>query len=112
MGLMSATTSLTRYKVVGKIKKPVLNTVAAGLKGNMVADIDENPSEQAAGWASFQDPFKTDFEGSSFVFGTSFVFSLRVDKKSIPAKMVQKHFSIEAAKRLKELGRDFLLQRE
>ncbi len=112
MGLMSATTSLTRYKVVGKIKKPVLNTVAAGLKGNMVADIDENPSEQAAGWASFQDPFKTDFEGSSFVFGTSFVFSLRVDKKSIPAKMVQKHFSIEAAKRLKELGRDFFYSNE
>lgn len=109
---MSATTSLTRYKVVGKIKKPVLNTVAAGLKGNMVADIDENPSEQAAGWASFQDPFKTDFEGSSFVFGTSFVFSLRVDKKSIPAKMVQKHFSIEAAKRLKELGRDFFYSNE
>ena len=108
MGLLSATTSLTRYQVQGKIEDPILDNIAAGLSRNMVADIDENPSEQTAGWASFHDPFKTDFERSDFVFGTSIVFALRVDKKSIPSKMVQKHFSIESAKRLAELGRDFL----
>jgi hypothetical protein len=112
MGLLSATTSLTRYKVDGKLEDPILDTIAAGLKNNTISDIDDNPSEQAIGWASFQDPFNPNFDGSSFMIGTYIVFSLRVDKKSVPTKMVQKHYSIESAKRLKELGRDFLSANE
>ena len=96
----------------GKIEEPLLDTIAAGLKKNTIADIDDNPSEQAVGWASFQDPFKTNFEGSSFMLGTSIVFALRIDKKSIPSKMVQKHVAKESARRLEELGRDFLSSNE
>jgi hypothetical protein len=46
------------------------------------------------------------------MIGTSIVFSLRVDKKAIPTKMVQKHLAIESAKRLKETGQDFLSANE
>ncbi len=112
MGLLSATTSLTRYKVDGKIDDPIIDTIAAGLKKNTISDIDDNPSDQAAGWASFQDPFNSNFEGSSFMIGTYIAFALRVDKKSVPTKMVQKHFSIESAKRLKDSGREFLSANE
>lgn len=112
MGLLSATTSLTRYKVDGKLEDPILDTIAAGLKKHTISDIDDNPSEQAAGWASFKDPYNSNFDGSSFMIGTSIVFALRVDKKSVPTKMVQKHYAIASAKRLKELGRDFLSANE
>ena len=112
MGLLSATTSLTRYKVDGKLEDPILDTIAAGLKNNTISDIDDNPSEQAIGWAGFQDPFNPNFDGSSFMIGTYIVFALRVDKKSVPTKMVQKHCSIESAKRLKASGRDFLSANE
>ena len=108
MGLLSASTSLTRYKVDGKLEDPILDTIAAGLKKNTISDIDDNPSEQAAGWASFQDPFNSNFDGSSFMIGTYIVFALRVDKKSVPAKMIQKHYAIASALRLKETGREFL----
>ena len=112
MGLLSATTSLSRYKVNGKLKEPVLDAIAAGLKKHIIADIDGNPSDRAVGWTSFQDPFRTNFDGSSFMIGTSIVFALRVDKKSIPNKMVQKHVAAESAKRLEALGRDFLSANE
>ena len=108
MGLLSATTSLTRYKVNGTLEDPVLDTIAAGLNKHTISDIDDNPSEQAAGWAGFQDPFNSNFDGSGFMIGTYIVFALRIDRKSVPAKMVQKHFSIESAKRLKASGREFL----
>jgi len=108
MGLLSATTSLTRYRVDGKLDDPIMDTIAAGLKKNTIADIDNNPSDQAVGWVSFQDPFRTDFEGSRFMMGTAIVFALRIDKKSIPSKMVQKHVAMVSARRMKEMGRDFL----
>jgi recombination associated protein RdgC len=112
MGLLSASTSLTRFKVDGKIEDPILDTISTGLKKNTIADIDDNPSDQAVGWASFQDPFQSNFDGSNFMIGTYIVFALRVDKKSIPSKMIQKHFAVESAKRLKDSGRDFLSANE
>ena len=112
MGLLSATTSLSRFKVDGRLDDPIIDTIAAGLKKNRITDIDGNPSDRAVGWSSFQDPFKPDFEGSSFMIGTSIVFALRIDKKSIPTKMIQKHVAIESAKRLRELERDFLSANE
>jgi recombination associated protein RdgC len=112
MGLLSATTSLSRYKVDGKLDDPIIDSIAAGLKKNIITDIDGNPSDRAVGWSSFHDPFKPDFDGSSFMIGTAIVFALRIDKKSIPNKMIQKHVAAESAKRLDELGRDFLSANE
>jgi hypothetical protein len=40
------------------------------------------------------------------------VFSLRVDKKSIPTKILKKHFSIEETKRLVASGRQFFSRNE
>ena len=108
MGLLSATTSLTRYTVNGQLAEPILDTIATGLKKHAIADIDNNPSEQTAGWTGFKDPFAPNFEDYSFLVGAYIIFALRVDKKSISAKLVQKHYASESAKRLKELGRDFL----
>lgn len=112
MGLLSATTSLTRYTVNGRLDEPILETLASGLKKYAVSDIDNNPSEETAGWTSFKDPYTPGFEGSNFMVGTYVIFALRVDKKSISSKLVQKHYAGEAAKRLKELGRDFLSANE
>lgn len=112
MGLLSASASIARYRVEGKIKHPTIDTVGAALKKYAIIDIDDQPSEQTAGWTSMQDPFNPDFEGSRFVVGTHFVFSLRIDRKSVPPKLFQKHWTIESAKALRSLGREFLSKDE
>jgi len=81
MGLLSSSVSITRYKVEGELKEPVLETIANGLKNNIITEIDGDISEKAVGWTSFENPFKPDFDGSSFVIGTYLVFSIRIDKK-------------------------------
>jgi hypothetical protein len=108
MGLLSTTTSLTRFRVEGQLDEPIIESVYQGLKQHSIADIDENPSDQAVGWTTFQNPYQNGFDDANVVFGTDFVFALRIDKKSIPAKMVQKHIAIESDKRLKDLDREFL----
>jgi hypothetical protein len=82
--------------------------VADGLSRNTIADIDQQVIDKAAGWTSFDKPFQPDFSGSSFVCGNYFVFSLRIDKKNIAAKVLKKYYVIEAARRMSQSGRDYL----
>ena len=112
MSLLSASVSITRYKVAGKLEAPVLETVGAALKENAISEIDDQAPEKVSGWTSFEKPYQPDFSGSSFVYGAYLVFALRIDKKAIPAKIIQKYFMIESARRLAESGRQYLSRNE
>ena len=112
MGLLSASNSITRYRVNGHLKKPVLQTVATGLSKNVISEIDDHASDKSVGWTSFEKPYQPDFRGSTYVFGSYLVFALRIDKKSIPSRVVKKHFMIESARRLADSGRQYLSRNE
>ncbi len=112
MGLLSASNSITRYKLEGRLRTPVLETVAAGLKKNAIGEIDDQSSEKAVGWTSFEKPYQPDFSGSNYAYGAYLVFALRIDKKSIPSQVVKKYFIIESARRLAESGRQYLSRNE
>lgn len=105
MGLLSSTVSITRYRIRGDIQKPILETVANGLQKFAIADIDDDATEKSVGWTSFQKPYAPDFSGSSFVVGAYLIFSLRIDKKNIPSKLVAKKYAIESDRRLTRTGR-------
>ncbi len=112
MSLLSASVSITRYNVEGKLKTPVTETVAAALKKNALSEIDDQSAEKVSGWTSFEKPYQPDFSGSNFVYAAYLVFALRIDKKTIPAKLIQKYFMIECARRLAESGRQYLSRNE
>jgi len=112
MSILSSSVSITRYKVHGKINAPIIDNISDGLKNNTILEIDNQISDKAIGWTSFDKPFQPDFNGSSFVYGNYFVFALRIDKKNIAAKVLKKHYTIEAAKRMADSGRDFLSKTE
>lgn len=112
MGILSSTAAITRYRVEGKPEEPVMETVAEGLRKNAIADIDEEAQEKSMGWTTFENPFKPDFEGASFVIGSHLVFCLRIDKKSVPTKIVNKHFNVAMAKKLADESRSHLTRNE
>jgi hypothetical protein len=105
MGLLSSRISVTRYKVTGKLEGAVHETVYQCLKKHVIPKIESESPESVAGWTSLENPYLPDFEGYSFVFGAHMVFSLRIDKKSIPTKLVQKHYALAVAKRQADTGR-------
>ncbi|MBN2468682.1 MAG: recombination-associated protein RdgC [Deltaproteobacteria bacterium] len=112
MGLLSSRVSITRYKVEGELQAPVVESVANILKENAIVDIDEGDTEKRVGWTSFDNPFRPVFENSSFVVGPYLIFSLRIDKKTIPPKIIKKQYETEMANRLAESGRNYLARDE
>ena len=112
MGLLSSTVSIMRYKVEGRIEEPVFENVAKGLKKNVINDIDKEAEEKAVGWTTLENPYSPDFANRLFVIDTYLAFCLRIDKKTIPSKIIAKHFAKECAKRLAESGREYLARTE
>ena len=112
MGLLSSSVSISRYRVEGDIEEPVLETVRNGLTRNVISQIEDEYAEISVGWTPMENAFDPDFEKFTFSFGTYFVFSLRIDKKSVPSKIIKKYVSLEIIKKLKETHRDFLSKNE
>jgi DNA recombination-dependent growth factor C len=112
MGLLSSSVSIIRYYVEGKIEEPVLDSVAKGLIKHSFRENEENSSNKAFGWTSFNNHFCPDFGGSSFCINDYFIFSLRIDKKSISPKIIRKYFYIESSEWLEESGRGYLTPRD
>jgi len=112
MSLLSSTVSVSRYLVEDKIEGPLIETITQGLKKNTITDIDNEDMDKSVGWTTFNEPFKPDFEGSSFIIDNYFVFSLRIDRKKVPAKIIQKHYLLAIAKRLASSGKQYLSRSE
>ena len=112
MGILSSSLSVARYAVEGEKVESIMETVREGLTKNAISEIEDEYAEITTGWTPFESPYKPDFETYSFIFGQYFLFSMRIDKKSVPSKIVQKHTAMEIAKRLKETERDFLSKNE
>ncbi len=112
MGFLSSTVSIARYKIHGKFNEQILEKVRQGLKKNMISEIDGKPVDKTVGWTAFENPFKPAFTGSSFSIGTLLIFSMRIDKKTIPPKIVKKHVALESAKLLAASGRKYFSKDE
>jgi DNA recombination-dependent growth factor C len=112
MGLLSATTSITCYRVEGKVPKPVTETINDCLKKHTIPQIDGQPGDKAVGWTSFERPFSPKFSAASFLFGAAMIFSLRIDKKSIPANVIKKYCDLESEKQATASGRKILSKNE
>jgi recombination associated protein RdgC len=112
MGLLSSAVSITRYTIKDDLSGSVVETVAKGLKQNTVREIDDDTLEKSVGWTSFENPFNPDFDGSSFSIGPYLIFSLRIDKKNIASKTINKHLSMEVARRLQATDRTHMSRNE
>ena len=112
MGFLSATVSVSRYHITDRFDTEPMAQVLNGLIKHSIPKLENEYEEISAGWTPFESPYLPDFEKFSFVFGTYFLFSLRIDKKSIPAKLVQKQLAMEIEKKKAASGREFISKNE
>jgi len=112
MGILANSVSITQYRVEGKMPEPVTERLLDGLQHHCIQDIDGETLEKSLGWTPIDHPYEPDFSLSPFVIGEYIYFSLRLDKKTIPAKILKKAIHVEMARQLKVKAREFLSRSE
>ncbi|HKL00790.1 MAG TPA: recombination-associated protein RdgC [Desulfotignum sp.] len=112
MGFLSTTLSVSRYHIENTFDSEPMEQVRQGLVKHAIPKLENEYEEISAGWTPYESPYLPDFEKFSFVFGPYFLFSLRIDKKSIPAKLVHKQMAMEIEKKKEKSGRDFISKNE
>ncbi|TYT74166.1 recombination-associated protein RdgC [Desulfobotulus mexicanus] len=112
MALLSSSTALTRYRVEGNKETLSLETIREKINNNRFPEIEDPASFFTSGWTPFESHYLSDFSEKTIVFGNNFLFCLRIDKKTVPSRILKKMVAIETQKRLKESGKEFLSKNE
>jgi len=117
MSILSSSSSFLKYKIKEDLQANSstlsIDQIRTSLKKNRFPDIiNSETSEMTAGWTTLESPFDPDFETDPLTYGKYIIFSLRMDKKVIPKKIVEKELAIETKKILKEGQRDFISKKE
>lgn len=112
MPLFSNSIAITRYKVSGTLADPVNEKVLEALNQNSIEALSNEDTTKKIGWTSIEKPYRPYFDDYSFVYAGYLSFAIRVDKKTIPPKLVKQQFTMECEKKLAEAGREYLSARE
>lgn len=115
MPILSSTQTINRYHVSDPCpdnSESVAEMIRSGLISNAMPKVKDDYSEIVVGWVPYDGPYDPDFEKYDFRFGIHMVFSLRIDKKTIPAKTIEEQMSIAIQKKLQETDRDFISKNE
>ncbi|MDE7240554.1 MAG: hypothetical protein K2N62_01505, partial [Desulfovibrio sp.] len=90
MGFTNSSASFTRFRILDPVTDELLREVPDRLRKHAFVDIDELPELQSAGWVSFEDFLDAEWNEAPPQKGNYLVFSLRVDKRKIPAGVIRK----------------------
>lgn len=91
MSLLSASVSLTRYRIIDEVTDQLLREVPERLKRNAFRDIDHTADERSFGWVSADDWLDSDWRSAPPEKAHYFVFSLRLDTRRIQPAVFKKH---------------------
>ncbi|MCP3945014.1 MAG: recombination-associated protein RdgC [Desulfobacteraceae bacterium] len=116
MSLLSSNTAFTRYLIHPPPAENKANNIKErifkGLKANTMPKVQSPQEEMIVGWVPFEKPFKPDFNTDTFTYGVDMLFSLRIDKKKIPAKLVQRELEVATEKKKEEQNRKVISRSE
>jgi DNA recombination-dependent growth factor C len=103
MGILSASVSLTRYRVADDVPPPFWGEIPDRLAQHAFVDIDASAEERSFGWVSFEDYLDAAFTSGHPQKGEWFAFSLRLDTRRVPPSVMKKHFQLAVNAELEKI---------
>lgn len=98
MGLFKGSASISRYEVTVLDRVGFWDFVDERVRMFAFRDIEDSADEMAVGWVSATDFMDTTFQYASYAMDPYVVMGMRVDRRKLPAGVLQKYFRIELAK--------------
>ncbi len=89
MGLIKGNFSFVRFEVEGRLPQAFLTFVNNRIRENAFREARSSTEEKRMGWVSATDVLDSDFEQANYALGDYLIFSLRVDRKQIPARLMK-----------------------
>ena len=111
MGLLGASCSFTRFRIVEAVPRELWADIPAKLKQFAFHDIDDTADERAWGWTGFEDMLDTGFRTAPPEKGAYLAFSLRQDTRRVPPAVLKKHTLMalrDEEARIREQGKKFI----
>ena len=106
MGLLKGSFTFARFHVDGQLPQAFLNFVNSQIKANSFRNVPKSTEEKRLGWVSLTDILDTDFENSNYALGDYLIFSLRIDRKLIPPKLMKIKLMEEERRFLVQSGKN------
>ena len=105
MGLLKGPLTFSRFMVMGELPSDFSEMINRQLRQYAFQDLAGSSEEKTMGWTSVENVLDTDFRQASYAWGDYLLFSLRVDRRTVPPSLL-KIRALEAEKHyLKETGR-------
>ncbi len=105
MGLLNGPLTFSRFMVVGKPPSGFSDFIHQQIRRHAFQDIAANAQEKIMGWTGIENVLDTEFRQSSYSWGDYLLFSLRIDRRTLPPSLLKLR-ALEAEKKyIKETGR-------
>ncbi len=98
MGLFKGSASISRYEATVSDRIGFWDFVDERVRMFAFRDIEDSADEVAVGWVSATDFMDTAFQYASYALDPYVVMGLRIDRRKLPAGVLQKYFRMAVAK--------------
>ncbi len=89
MGLLKGTLTFSRYRITGGRPANFSAFIDERLKKYAFRESAAQGDEDNAGWTSLENILDADFKNEGYALGDYLLFSLRIDRKTIPASLLK-----------------------
>ncbi len=104
MGLIKGNFSFMRFEVEGQLPQAFTTFINNRIKANSFRESRNSTEEKRMGWVSVTDILDADFEKANYALGDYLIFSLRIDRKQVPPKLMKIRLMEEQRRFLAEHG--------
>ena len=112
MGFLKGTVTFSRYRIAGSLPEGFNDFFDERIKRFAFHDTWRTADEKIAGWIAIENCLDTDFPYAAYAQGKYMLFSLRIDRKSIPPSLFRIRVMEAERKALAESGQQKLYREQ
>nr|HPJ96206.1 hypothetical protein [Syntrophales bacterium] len=112
MGILQGSLTFTRYEIDQDLPERFLDFVRERLTRHAFSGLETAERRKIMGWTSLEDILDTQFSYARHVKGDFLLFSLRVDRKTVPPSLLKVESMTAERKYLVETGKDRLYREQ